>query len=131
MVSLILAAALLIIGNSISNRGVELSRANEYGSALWASGERRVSVGGVINMIAAVLLVVGVFSLEPPLRSVAIGAAMLWWGRDVSGRAVAMTRESEPGTPEHKSGSRAITLSALLCIAGAGVLMFGLWSLIF
>jgi hypothetical protein len=63
MTYLVVSAILLIIGNVISKRGLELTRTNEYRFALWASGERRISVGVVVNIIGGVFLLVGLWDL--------------------------------------------------------------------
>jgi uncharacterized membrane protein len=133
MTYLVLSAALLIVGNAISNRGVGLTRANEYRSPAWAAGSRRISVGTAINMIGGVLLVVGVFTLDPPLRTIAIGAALLFWGRDVSTRASVTCREcrdlDRPET-ELRSAERAVSIGTVMSIVGGVLLVAGIWSLL-
>ena len=63
MTSLIVGAVLLIAGNVIGNRSLATPRPTERLSRERAAWERAISVGGVINMIGAVFLLIGLWSL--------------------------------------------------------------------
>jgi hypothetical protein len=133
MTYLALSAVLLIVGNLIAGAGAARRRASPYHSAGHDRAFRFVSVGTAINIIGGVLLVVGVFTLDPPLRTIAIGVALLFWGRDVSTRASVTCRECralDRPKPELRSAERAVSIGAVMSIVGGVLLVAGIWSLL-
>jgi hypothetical protein len=134
MTLILSAVALLLVGNVIANAGDARCRVLPYHSAEHDRAFRLVSVGTAINLIAGVLLVVGVFTLDPPLRTIAIGAALLFWGRDVSTRAAVTCRECrdlDRPEPELRSAERAVSIGAVMSIIGGVLSVAGIWSLLF